>query len=131
MYTLDIFGGTTQTVHVTAATPLAASASTSPAVDVRNYDGQMIGVLNASSATGTQTLFVEFMTCTSATNSAATQLTTRRYFTTVANTANAPQIIQVPVADCHKGFLKARMTVSAASVYRTTIQTFGRKTRQE
>lgn len=126
----DTYGGLTLTTVYTAATALAASATASPAIDVSNYSGNLTGVLTAVSATGDETLFVEWMTCSSATNSAATQLTTRSYFSTVSNTNNGKtQIVSVPVQNVASGWLKPRMTVSAASVYKVNIALLGRKNR--
>ena len=121
------FDHLTWTTLYSAATALVASASSSPALNVRAYDGQMFAILDARSATGDETLFAELMMCSSATNSAATQLKNRRYFTTVSTPTQTVAALRVPVEDVTRGFLKARFTSSAASVYAIKLRVSGGK----
>jgi hypothetical protein len=118
----------TVTVLYSSATALASlSASSSPALNVRHYDGQLMVLLDARSATGDETLFAELMMCSSATNSAATQLKNRRYWTTVATPTVQPEALRCPVEDATSGFLKVRFTQSAVSVYTPRVVAIGLK----
>lgn len=124
---LDTFGGTTRTTLYTASTPLAATAASGAvAMDISRYGGNLTVVLSAQSATGDETLDVELLTQTGATNKSATQMTTRRRFTQIATPGMKAEAIMVPVSDAFRSFIKPRFVGSAASTHRIRIDVYGR-----
>ena len=119
-----------QTMY-TASTPLAASASPAIAIDVRQYEGNLMVVLSAQSATGDETLDVELLTQTGATNKSGTQLSTRVYYTQIATPGMKSEAKQVAVDTCFRGFIKPRFVASAASTHRIRMDVYGRKQRTD